>query len=151
MSCYPHHSLADGQLGLGTEVIRRSRKNDQRGRRIKWTHAPRRHVRERHRLDTVHGNGRSALPKRGKGTTDHDTWRARRRRWRYKRRKKRTQRAPPFLHYLGQIGRVDGYNIRVNLAIGPRWPVRGAVLDTQAMYRKQVRWQSLCGRYQPQH
>ena len=86
MSRYPHHNLADGQLGLGTEVMRRSRKNDQRGRRIKWTHAPRRHVRERHRLDTVHGNGRSALPKRGKGTTDHDTWRARRRRWRYKRR-----------------------------------------------------------------
>ena len=27
--------------------------------------------------------------------------------------------AQPFTHYLGQFGRVDGYNIRVNLAIGP--------------------------------
>ena len=62
MSRYPHHSQADGQLGLGTEVMRRSRKNDQRGRRIKWTHVPRRHLRERHSLDTVHGNGSKECP-----------------------------------------------------------------------------------------
>ena len=48
--------------------------------RIKRTQAPRRHLRERHRLDTVHGHGRSALQKRSKGTTNHDTWRALRRR-----------------------------------------------------------------------
>ena len=36
-----------------------------------------------------------------------------------KRRCKRTQLAPPFTHYRGQVGRVDGYNTRVNLAIGP--------------------------------
>ena len=35
------------------------------------------------------------------------------------RRWKRTQLAQPFTHYLGQFGRVDGYNTRVNLAIVP--------------------------------
>ena len=72
------------------------------GRWIKWRHAPRRQLRERNILDTVHGNGRSALQKKSKGTTDHDTWSARRRRWRYKRRWKRTQLAQLLTHHSGE-------------------------------------------------
>ena len=72
-----------------------------------------------HKQPIVHGNGRSALRQRSNTTTAHDTWRVRRRRQRYKHRGRRTRSAQSSPNHIGQSSRVDGYNIRVNLAIGP--------------------------------
>ena len=120
---------------MGTEVLRSSRRNYQQARGIKLTLTSCSSMRERHKQSIVHGNGRSALRQWSNATTDHDTRRVRRRRQWYKHRGRRTYSAQSLTNHTGQSRRVDGYNIRVNLAIGPRWPVRGAVLDTLLTYR----------------
>jgi hypothetical protein len=92
-------------------------RNNQRDIQSMLMHALRRQLRERHRSYTVHGNGRRALRKRSRYTTDHDTRRARRRCWRYRRRG-RTRISHPLFKHLDRLRRANGYNIKVNLAIG---------------------------------
>ena len=119
---YPQEAatkVTPAMTDLGTEVLRSSRRNYQQARGNKLTLTPCSSMREWQKQRIVHGNGRSALRQRSNTTTDHDTWRVRRRRQRYKHRGRRTRSAQSSPNHIGQSRRVDGYNIRVNLAIGP--------------------------------
>ena len=79
-----------------------SRRNYQQARGTKLTLTSCSSMREWHKQPIVHGNGRSALRQRSNATTDHDTWRVRRRRQRYKHRGSSTRSAQSLTNHIGQ-------------------------------------------------
>ena len=97
-----NHNQVNRYLGLGTEVLRSSRRNYQQARGNMLTLMTCSSMRERHKQPIVHGNGKSALRQRSNVTTDHNTRRVRRRRQRYRHRGRRTRSAQSSTNHIGQ-------------------------------------------------